>query len=69
VLGLIFAAVFALQLLDGAYVNELGGHPDEAAHYVTGRRVADYVTTDLGVAPLMALAFSGRIAATLRRIV
>ena len=47
----VLAAVFALQWRDGAYQNELGGHPDEPAHYVTGRMVADYVTTSLGSDP------------------
>ncbi len=31
---------------------EFGGHPDEAAHYVTGLMVYDYLNTDLGGHPL-----------------
>jgi len=38
-----FLATVALQVWGGAYRNELGGHPDESAHYVTGLMVHDYL--------------------------
>ncbi|MFN7140224.1 MAG: ArnT family glycosyltransferase [Limisphaerales bacterium] len=39
----VFALTFFLQLRGGAYETEFGGHPDEAAHYVTGLMIRDYV--------------------------
>ncbi|MGH9876535.1 MAG: ArnT family glycosyltransferase, partial [Nitrososphaerales archaeon] len=45
---LFFSGVVGLQWLSGAYQNEFGGDPDEAAHYVTGLMMRDYLT----VAPL-----------------
>ncbi|HEY7116914.1 MAG TPA: glycosyltransferase family 39 protein [Tepidisphaeraceae bacterium] len=44
-------AVF-LQRAGGAYRSEFGGHPDEAAHYVTGLMVHDYLTGGLPGAPM-----------------
>ncbi len=38
-----FDLAFAWQKLTGAYESEFGGHPDEAAHYVTGLFVRDAI--------------------------
>ncbi len=38
-----FDIAFAWQKLTGAYESEFGGHPDEAAHYVTGLFVRDAI--------------------------
>jgi hypothetical protein len=43
--ALFFAAVAAFQSVDGAFRSGFGGHPDEAAHYVTGLMVRDYVAS------------------------
>ena len=43
VLVLLFALTVGLQIASGAYRSEFGGHPDEAAHFVTGLMVRDYV--------------------------
>lgn len=37
------SVVLLLQSLGGAYQSEFGGHADEAAHYVTGLMVHDYL--------------------------
>ena len=42
---LFFAFAALLQFLSGAYRSEFGGHPDEAAHYVTGLMVRDFIAT------------------------
>ncbi|HEX8202484.1 MAG TPA: glycosyltransferase family 39 protein [Isosphaeraceae bacterium] len=39
---LLFGCVVTLQVVNGAYDNEFGGHSDEAAHYITGLMVRDY---------------------------
>lgn len=39
----LLAAVIGLQIATGSYQAEFGGHPDEAAHYVTGLMVRDYL--------------------------
>ncbi len=39
-----FDVAFLWQRAGGAYESEFGGHPDEAAHYVTGLFVRDAVT-------------------------
>lgn len=41
VFGLAFALAIAWQRSFGAYRNEFGGHPDEAAHVVTGLFIRD----------------------------
>ena len=41
VFGLFTALALFLQWEEGAYRSEFGGHPDEAAHYVTGLLVRD----------------------------
>ena len=40
-----FDMAFLWQRLGGAYPSEFGGHPDEAAHFVTGLMVRDYVAS------------------------
>ena len=42
---ILFAFAVLLQWLCGAYRSEFGGHPDEAAHYVTGLMVRDFIAT------------------------
>jgi hypothetical protein len=43
----VFALVVLLQWTHGAYRAEFGAHPDEAAHYVTGLMVHDYIAAGL----------------------
>ncbi len=52
VLVLAFDAAFLWQHVGGAYDSEFGGHPDEAAHYVTGLMVRDYVAARFPSAPM-----------------
>lgn len=40
---LFLAVAIGLQVLDGAYRCEFGGHPDEAGHYVTGLLIRDFI--------------------------
>ena len=40
------------QWMQGAYQAEFGGHPDEAAHYVTGLMVHDYLAAGLPGNPM-----------------
>src|SRR4051794_21668726 len=42
-LGCFLAVTVYLQFLAGAYHGEFGSEPDEAAHYVTGLFIHDYV--------------------------
>ena len=53
---LIFVALFGLavflQWKGGAYKSEFGGHPDEAAHYVTGLMIRDYIAAGFPGSPL-----------------
>ncbi len=42
----------ALQTSNGVFVGEFGGHPDEAAHYVTGLMVRDFVGVSLHASPM-----------------
>jgi 4-amino-4-deoxy-L-arabinose transferase-like glycosyltransferase len=46
------AGVLGLQWAGGAFDNDFGGHPDEAAHYVTGLMCRDYLAAGLGQDPL-----------------
>ncbi len=39
----LFVLALCLQWKNGAYESEFGGHPDEAAHFITGLMVRDYV--------------------------
>ena len=48
----LLAAVIILQVRAGAHDAEFGGHPDEAAHYVTGLMVRDYVAGGLPGNPM-----------------
>jgi hypothetical protein len=50
VLIVIFVAVF--HLVSGSPFAELGSHPDEAAHYVTGLMVHDYLAGGMHGSPL-----------------
>jgi hypothetical protein len=49
---LAFDLAFAWQKMGGAYESEFGGHPDEAAHYVTGLMVRDYIASGLPGSPM-----------------
>ena len=49
---LFLATALLLQWLSGAYSAELGGHPDEPAHYVTGLMMQDYLKTWPPVPPV-----------------
>lgn len=49
---LLFATVLALQTHTGAYRCELGSHPDEAAHFVTGLMMHDYVARGFRGSPM-----------------
>ncbi len=42
---LFFGVQLGLQSANGAFVSEWGGHPDEAAHYITGLMVRDYIAS------------------------
>jgi len=46
------ALVFALQLLARAYVTERGNYSDEAAHFMNGLLVRDYVASGMHVTPI-----------------
>jgi 4-amino-4-deoxy-L-arabinose transferase-like glycosyltransferase len=48
----LLGAVLGLQWGSGAYRAELAGHPDEAAHYVTGLMLRDWVAAGLPASPL-----------------
>ncbi|MBN1511890.1 MAG: hypothetical protein JXB13_07735, partial [Phycisphaerae bacterium] len=52
---LLFVLTSGLQWLNSAYESELGARPDEAAHYVTGLMVRDYMAA-LAPEPPMAYA-------------
>ncbi len=49
---LLFAMQVGLQFLGGAFHSEFGGHPDEAAHYVTGLMFRDYLTQLPFISPI-----------------
>lgn len=46
------AVAFFYQWQEGAYESEFGSHPDEAAHYVTGLMIRDYIASGLHGSPL-----------------
>jgi hypothetical protein len=50
---LFFVLVVVLQWRQQAFVHELGGYPDEPAHYVTGLMVHDYVTAGMPGSPVV----------------
>lgn len=47
-----FALAVFLQYRGGAYECEFGGHPDEAAHYVTGLMIRDYIAGGFPGSPM-----------------
>jgi hypothetical protein len=49
---LLFATILVLQHKAGAYQAEFGSHPDEAAHYVTGLMVREYLAHGLPGNPM-----------------
>jgi hypothetical protein len=49
---LLFALILGFQAKGQAYLAEFGAHPDEAAHYVTGLMVRDYVAQGLPGNPM-----------------
>ncbi|MCS6951811.1 MAG: glycosyltransferase family 39 protein [Bryobacterales bacterium] len=51
VLAGFFLLVFGLQWAGGAYRADFTGHPDEAAHFVTGLMVRDYIAAGAPAAP------------------
>ena len=53
VAALLLVVVTALQIRSGAWHAEFGGHPDEAAHYVTGLMVRDYVAQGFPGSPMV----------------
>jgi hypothetical protein len=46
------ALTVLLQWHGGAYRSEYGGHPDEAAHFVTGLMIRDYVAGGIPQSPM-----------------
>jgi hypothetical protein len=48
----LWALVVSLQWAGGAYQSEFGGHPDEAAHFVTSIMASDYVRSGMPAAPM-----------------
>jgi len=52
VLAVLGALVFALQWTSGTYHSEVGGVPDEGAHFITGLMVRDYLVASDHRAPL-----------------
>ncbi|MET3130640.1 hypothetical protein AAKU55_000898 [Oxalobacteraceae bacterium GrIS 1.11] len=49
---IILGEVISLQCLDGAYSSGFGGHPDEAAHFVSALMVRDFLGHIGAVAPV-----------------
>jgi len=49
---IVWVFVVALQWQAGAYRAEFASHPDEAAHYVTGLMIHDWITSPGFAAPL-----------------
>jgi hypothetical protein len=52
VLVIFFGIVLCFQYVRGSWRNEFGGHEDEAAHYVTGLMVHDYLVARPRPAPV-----------------
>lgn len=48
----LFVVVVAYQGLGEAYQSEFGAHPDEAAHYVTGLMIRDYIADGIPGHPM-----------------
>jgi len=52
-LGLLLAALVTFfQFASGSHHSELGSHPDEAAHFVTGLMVRDYLVSGFHESPM-----------------
>ncbi len=51
-LGLLFAIALAVQVAVGAYSAERGVYSDEAAHFMNGLLIRDYLTHGVGQSPL-----------------
>lgn len=51
-----FDLAFLWQRRSGATASEFGGHPEEAAHYVTGLAARNYLAHDLGTSPRQSFA-------------
>lgn len=49
---LLLALCLGLQMGQGAYRGEFGGHDDEAGHYITGLMIRDYVAAGCPGSPL-----------------
>ena len=49
---LLLVLVLTLQRLSGAYESDLGAHPDEPTHFVTGLLVRDYLVTGIPRNPM-----------------
>ena len=49
---LICVSIGTFQISRGAYRSSLAGHPDEAAHFVSGLCVLDYLRAGLGTNPI-----------------
>ncbi|MGZ4972189.1 MAG: hypothetical protein ACXWDN_05465, partial [Limisphaerales bacterium] len=49
---LFFAVVVMMQSFTGAYRAEFGSEPDEAAHYVTGLMIRDYIAHGFPGSPM-----------------
>ncbi len=48
----VLSTILAIQFTSGAYHRDFASHPDEAAHFVTGVMVHDYLTTAFGRSPM-----------------
>ena len=48
----LFVVVVSYQGLGEAYQSEFGAHPDEAAHYVTGLMIRDYIADGIPQHPM-----------------
>lgn len=51
-MALFMAVTAGWQIQTGAYKSEFGGHPDEAAHYVTGLMIRDYMVDGIPQHPM-----------------
>lgn len=50
--ALVLSLVVAIQFQQGAYDRDVATHPDEAAHFVTGVMVHDYLSSGLAEKPM-----------------
>jgi hypothetical protein len=49
--AIFWCATLLLLYLSGSFTHEFGGAPDEAAHFVTGLMIHDYVVSGIGTPP------------------